>query len=110
MNQLKVLPPLTISNRAEHPLFCPQLFTHKPSLKHAIKSNTFFVNKLIYKQFYSRKRCQNYLVNKTPVFPLNIGQLSLTCIPADPLLRLPSEISHTVVHSMTTIFLKIPEL
>lgn len=46
-----------------------------PSLKHAIKSNTFLVNKLIYKQFYSRATYQNYVVNKTSMFTLNIGQL-----------------------------------
>lgn len=45
------------------------------SLKHAIKSNIFSVNKLIYKQFYLRTRCQNYLVNKTSTFTQNIGQL-----------------------------------
>lgn len=105
MNQVKVLPPLTPLNRAKHKLFCPQLFTHKPSLKHTIKSNTFSVNKLTHKQFYWRKRCQNYLVNKTPVFTLNIG-LSLTHIPADPLFRLPGEISHIGVHSMTFFFFK----
>lgn len=50
-------------------------FALNPSLKHTIKSNTFLVNKLINKQFYSRATYQNYLVNKTSMFTLNIGQL-----------------------------------
>lgn len=78
-----------------------------PSLKHAIKSNTFLVNKLIYKQFYSRATCQNYLVNKTSIFTLNIGQLlgrisnPSSCRATS---QTPSGISHIVVHSITTVF------